>query len=144
MEKLKLHLQLMKFLINKNNFTIMNPAENYILSKPEPFKSILIQLQILIETNYPKVDLKYKWNLPMYYLDDNPFCYLNAPIKKGYVDLCFWASAHLKNYLEYLVTENRKVVKSLRYTSVDEIDGEILLEILKEAANKNHKGFYKR
>lgn len=122
----------------------MNPAENYILNKPEPFKSILIQLQILVESNFPQADLKYKWNLPVYYIDDKPLCYLNASLKKGYVDLAFWASAHLENFDEYLVTENRKVVKSLRYKSVKEIDGEILLMILKEAVNKKDKGFYKR
>jgi len=122
----------------------MNPAENYILNKPEPFKSILIQLQIVIETNFPEVDLKYKWNMPVYYLGEKPFCYINASLKKGYVDLAFWASAHLENFDKYLVTENRKVVKSLRYKSVDDINGKILLLILKEAVNKKDKGFYKR
>ena len=122
----------------------MNPAENYILNKPEPYKSILIQLQVLIETNFPKVDLKYKWNMPVYYLNSKPLCYINASSKKGYVDLAFWASAHLENFDEYLISENRKVVKSLRYKSVNDIDHKILVAILKEAVQKKDKGFYKR
>jgi len=82
--------------------------------------------------------------MPIYYLGDKPFCYINASIKKGYVDLAFWTSADLENFDEYLVTENRKVVKSLRYKSVDEIDGKVLLLIVKVVANKRDKGFYKR
>jgi hypothetical protein len=42
------------------------------------------------------------------------------------------------------VTENRKVVKTLRYFSVDEINEEILLTVLEEAHQLKDKGFYKR
>ncbi|MFD2566346.1 DUF1801 domain-containing protein [Pseudotenacibaculum haliotis] len=120
----------------------MNPAEEYILGKPEPFKSILLHLQVIIEATIPELELKYKWKVPYYYLDGNPFCYLN--VSKGYVDLGFWASAHLKGYDKFLVTEKRKVVKSLRYYFPNEINQEILIDILKELKKINHKGFWKR
>jgi len=42
-----------------------------------------------------------------------------------------------------LVTDGRKVMKSLRYSHMDEIDGEVVVELLKEAKSVNHKGFYK-
>jgi hypothetical protein len=122
----------------------MKPVEEYILKQPEPFKSILLHVQILIEGAFPTVDLKYKWRMPVYYLDDKPFCYLNASHKKGFVDVAFWVSAHLTKHTEFLVTENRKVVKSLRYFSVDEINEEILLTVLEEAYQLKNKGFYKR
>lgn len=122
----------------------MNPAEEYILKQPEPFKSILLYVQILIESGFPTADLKYKWRMPVYYLEDKPFCYLNASHKKGFVDVAFWVSAHLTKHTEFLVTENRKVVKSLRYFSVDEINEEILLTVLEEAHQLKDKGFYKR
>lgn len=125
-------------------FIIMKPAEEYILNQPEPFKSILMHLQILIETTFPEVDLQFKWKLPFYYLNEKPFCYLNSSQKKGYVDVVFWVSAHLTKYNEYLITENRKVVKSLRYSSVDAINEEILLAILEEAHQLKDKGFYKK
>lgn len=122
----------------------MKPAEEYILNQPEPFKSILLHLQILIETNFPKVDLQFKWKIPFYYLDDKPFCYLNPSKKKGYVDVAFWVSAHLEKYNEYLVSKDRKVVKSLRYYKLQDINEEILLSVLEEAFRKKEKGFYKR
>ena len=122
----------------------MKPAEAYILNQPEPFKSILLHLQILIESAFPEVELRFKWRIPVYYLDDKPFCYLNASHKKGFVDVAFWASAHLTKYTEFLVTENRKVVKSLRYFKLKDINEEILLTVLEEASQKKEKGFYKR
>jgi hypothetical protein len=122
----------------------MKPAEDYILNQPEPFKSILLHLQILIEGAFPEIVLRYKWRIPVYYLEDKPFCYLNASHKKKYVDVCFWASAHLTKYTEFLVTENRKVVKSLRYFKLKDINEKVLISVLLEAHQLKDKGFYKR
>ncbi|MCI2229807.1 DUF1801 domain-containing protein [Polaribacter sp. MSW13] len=122
----------------------MKPAEEYILNQPEPFKSILMHLQILIENRFPEVDLQFKWKIPFYYLDSKPFCYLNPSKKKGYVDVVFWVSAHLTKYNELLISENRKVVKSLRYFKLEDIREEILLSVLEEAHQLKDKGFYKR
>lgn len=109
----------------------MKPAELYILNQPEPFKSILLHIQLLIESTFPETELQYKWKIPVYYLNGKQLCYLNASHKKGYVDVGFWAKNRLDAYSPYLVSENRKLVKSLRYTSVEEIDGEIMIAILK-------------
>lgn len=122
----------------------MKPAEAYILDQPEPFKSILMHLQILIESSFPEVDLKFKWKIPFYYLEEKPFCYLNPSKNKGYVDVAFWVSAHLTKYNEHLISENRKVVKSLRYYQLEDINEEILLSVLAEAHQLKDKGFYKR
>lgn len=120
----------------------MNPAENYILNQPEPFKSMLLQLQILIEAAIPDLELLYKWKLPFYYYHGKPFCYLN--VSKGYVDVGFWGGTHLSEFDQYLVSENRKVMKSLRYFSIEEIDSEILIPILQEIEKVAHKGFSKK
>lgn len=119
----------------------MNPAENYILNQPEPFRTILIQLQVTIEFAVPELELLYKWRIPFYYYKGKPFCFLN--VTKGYVDVGFWGGAHLDAYNEYLVSENRKVMKSLRYFSINEIDHEILIKVLKEAEKVSARGFWK-
>ena len=121
----------------------MNPAENYILQQAEPFKSILLHLQVLIEHQFEQLELKYKYRIPFYYLNGKPFCYLNVPKNKGIVEVGFWASAHLSQYNEHLVSAGRKVVKSFRYDSVESIDQDILLAVLEEAFKVNHKGFWK-
>ena len=103
----------------------MNPAEDYILNQQEPYKSILLHLQVLIENNFNDVELKYKYRIPFYYLNGKPFCYLNVPKKKDFVEVGFWASAHLSKYNEHLVSAGRKIVKSFRYKSVNEINQEV-------------------
>lgn len=124
------------------NIQKMNPAEQYILRRPEPLKSILLQLQILIESTYPELDLKYKWGMPYYYIQNSPFCFLNAT-KKGYVDVGFWMPYKVDELEAYLVSENRKIMKSLRYYSIDDIDVEILLKVLKTVRKNDRKGFKK-
>ena len=122
----------------------MNPAEEYILSQAEPRRSILLHVKAVIEAVIPNVDMKYKWGIPCFYSEKHPMCYLNAPPKKAYVDIAFWNSAHLTKHIELMVTENRKVVKSLRYTALEEINDDVLVAVLQEAFSLKHKGFYKK
>lgn len=120
----------------------MKPAEAYILNQPEPFKSILLHLQILIETNFPDVELLLKWKIPFYYLNNKPFCYLNASHKKKYVDVAFYTNKDLDKFNELLVSEKRKVIKSLRYKSLNDINAEVLISVLEEAFQQTTKGFF--
>lgn len=121
----------------------MNPAETYILKQAEPYKSILLHLQMLIEHTLPNASMLYKWRLPCFYIEKQPICYLNQT--KNYVDVGFWNSAHLpKKWHIYMVSENRKVVKSLRYKSLNAIDDNLFIAILKDAEALKAKGFYKR
>ena len=122
---------------------LLNPAEAYILKQQEPYKSIVIHLQVLIEHTLPNAELLYKWRIPCYYIGKRPICYLNQT--KDYIDVGFWHAAHLsKKWDTYLITENRKVVKSLRYKSLDNIDDAIFISILKEVDSLKDKGFYKK
>ncbi|MCM4165097.1 MULTISPECIES: DUF1801 domain-containing protein [unclassified Arenibacter] len=119
----------------------MNPAEVYILNQSEPFKSILLYLQTVIEGTVPEVELKYKYKLPFYYLNGRPYCYLHQ--SKDYVDLGFWNAAHLTVQLEQMNTEGRKMMRSLRYRSLEEIDVAILREVLEDAYSVKDKKFWK-
>lgn len=119
----------------------MNPAEDYILRQPEPFCSMLMHLQAVIEHTIPDVDLKYKYRVPFYYINRKPFCYLNQ--SKDYIDVGFWYAHHLTANLEYLTVAGRKTIRSLRYTSLEEINDTILTAILQEAYSVKDKKFYK-
>ena len=111
----------------------MNPAENYILKQPEPYRTILLQLQLLIEQTIPELELKYKWKIPFYYYKGKPFCYFNASHKKQYVDVGLVKGKLINVHQEYLVGEKRKKMVSLRYTSIDDINAEVLIEVLEKA-----------
>ena len=117
----------------------MNPSEEYILNQQEPFRSILLHLQSIIEHTGPEVDLKYKYKIPFYYSDGRPYCYLNQ--SKDYVDLGFWNASLLTRNIEHLTTAGRKTMKSLRYTSLEDINDKVLIEILQEAYNVKDKKF---
>jgi hypothetical protein len=119
----------------------MNPASNYILEKSEPFRSILLHLQATTATTFPQAELKFKWKLPFFYIENNPFCYLNCT--KKYVDLVFWHGTHLTLHIDSLVSEGRKHMKSLRYKTLEDIDQKILLDILFEAYSLRDRKYYK-
>ena len=120
----------------------MNPAEEYILNQPEPYKSILLHLQVVIESTVPNVDLKYKYRIPFYYVEGRPLCYMNASHKKKFVDLGFWNAAHLTVHPEHMVMEGRKMMKSLRYVSITCINDKILIDVLQEAYKVRHNKFW--
>ena len=65
----------------------MNPAALYILQKQEPLGSIFLKLQATVEIIVPKAEFLFKWKLSFYYVQKNPFCFLN--FSKNYVDLVF-------------------------------------------------------
>lgn len=117
----------------------MNPAEAYILKQSEPFKSILLQLQSIIEAVVPDAELLYKWRLPFYYANKIPLCYLNQ--SKDYVDLAFWHGEKMEKYNNHYVTENRKSVMSLRFNSLEDINDEVLVYVLKKQLEINTNPF---
>ncbi len=120
----------------------MNPAERYILEQEEPFRSILLHVQYVIEKTLPSAQMLYKYKIPFYYLDGKqPFCYLNQT--KGYVDIGFWHATHLTLHMEHLVSEKRKHMKSLRYFSLEDIDEQVLTDILLEAYSFRDRQYYK-
>jgi hypothetical protein len=110
----------------------MKPAEEYILNQPEHYRSIIFNLQIIIENQIPDLELLYKWKIPFYYYKGKPFCFLNVSHKKKFVDLGIVKGFEIKIHKEHLISENRSIMKSLRYYSVEEIDNTVLLEIIQE------------
>ncbi len=109
----------------------MNPAEEYILKQPEPFKSMLLHIQVIVQTTLPDIELLYKWRVPFYYLGKSPICYLN--VTKGYVDVGFWGAQYFTKHSEKLKSDKRKYVKSLRYQNLEDIEDQVLIEILEQA-----------
>ncbi|MBQ0769125.1 MAG: DUF1801 domain-containing protein [Bizionia sp.] len=111
----------------------MNPSENYIVNAPLPYRDILFHLQLLVENTLPGIVLKNKWGMPFYYYLDKPFCYFNMNLKKKYVDVGFVLGHKIQSHKEFQVTENRKKMMSLRYTTTASINDTVLIDILNEA-----------
>lgn len=117
----------------------MNPAEEYILKQTEPYKSILLQLQVIIEAVIPNSKMLYKWRIPFFYNNDIPICFLNQ--SKDYVDLAFWHFESMDSYTECFVAGTRKSVRSLRYKSISDIDDTIIIYVLKKQLEVNTNPF---
>ena len=117
----------------------MNPAEVYILKQQEPYKSILIQLQAIIEAIAPNAELLYKWRVPYYYCNGIPLCYLNQ--SKDYVDLGFWHHDKMDKFTEHFVDTNRKLIRSLRYRSIEEINDDVIVYVLQKQLEININPF---
>lgn len=117
----------------------MNPAEAYILKQEEPFKTILLQLQSIIESVVPNAELLYKWKIPFYYNNGIPICFLNK--SKDYVDLAFWHFEKLEKHTEYFIDANRKSIRSLRFKSVDDINDEVVVYVLQKQLEINTNPF---
>lgn len=112
----------------------MKPADLYILNQPDKYRDILLHIVSVIENTIPEVTLEYKWTVPYFYYKKKPLCYLHASHKHHFVDIGFAKGFQLKQNQQYLVADNgRNTVKSLRYYSLDEVDNEVLISVLKEA-----------
>lgn len=111
----------------------MKPAEEYILNQPQQYKEIIYYVCSVIEQEFPETEMLFKWKIPFYYLDKKPFCYINVSHKKKFVDIAFFYGNQLKNNLEFLISENRTQIKSLRYFDLDTIPDNVLRDIINEA-----------
>jgi len=61
----------------------------------------------------------------------------------NHFNLGFWHTAHLTSHTQYLVADKRKVVRSLRYTSVEAIDDVVAIAVLKAVAEFKNTSFLK-
>lgn len=114
----------------------MKPADLYILNQPEQYRSIFLHIIAVVENTLPEVTLEYKWTVPYFYYKKKPFCYLNASHKHQFVDVGFAKGFHLKKNLDHLIADNgRNTVKSLRYKSLEAIDNDVMISVIREAAS---------
>ena len=111
----------------------MKPQDIYILNQPEKYRNMLLHIISVVEHTVPEATLEYKWNIPFFYLNKKPFCFLNVSGKGEYVDVAFSKGFQLKNNLELLNGDKRNTYKSLRYFSLDSIDNAVLVSVIKEA-----------
>ncbi len=116
----------------------MKPTEIYILNQPQEYQEIIYYVCSVMEQEVPNAVMLFKWKIPFYYIEKKPFCYINVNQKKKYVDIGFFYGNKLTKNLDYLTTENRTQIKSLRYFELDSITDSILRSVIQEAEN-NYK-----
>lgn len=111
----------------------MKPTEVYILNQPEKYQAMMLHVLSVVEQELSESELLFKWGIPYLYYKKKPFCYFAPNHKKGFLDVGFAKGFELKKNQEVLVAENRNTVKSLRYFTIESINNEILIDVIKEA-----------
>lgn len=111
----------------------MKLTEEYIIKQPEKYQSILLHLISVFNREIPDLELLFKYGIPYFYYRKKPFCYLAPHHKKGFVDAGFSRGFQLKRNQEWLESENRNTVKSLRYYNLEAINNAILEDVIREA-----------
>lgn len=111
----------------------MKPTQEYIFRQPEKYQVIILHIIDVVERIIPEAELLFKYGIPYFYYKKKPFCYLAPNHKKEFVDVGFARGFQLKQNQEFLISENRNTVKSLRYFSIEEIDNKILEKVIEEA-----------
>jgi len=110
----------------------MNATELYIQNLPENQRFMTEFLRQIILDTSPKIREDFKYGLPFYY-SKGPFCYLNK--QKTNVYLAFYWGKLLPDYALYFDPDERKMIKSITFTSIEMIEEKIplLQQILKAA-----------
>lgn len=111
----------------------MKLVDEYILRQTEEFREILFYIIAVIEQEVSEAELLYKYKIPFFYIKGKPFIYLNCNLKKKYVDVGFFSGNQLTKHQNLLNSENRTMVKSLRYFNLNSIEDVVLRDVIKEA-----------
>ena len=113
----------------------MNPAENYILNQPEPYRSIMLYIRSVILKTLPNVVEKYNYGIPFYHHNKKLMCYFNILKGTNFVDVAFVQGVFLEEELPVLKNYNkRKQVRSLQYDRLENIDELLLIAVINAVA----------
>lgn len=112
---------------------------NFILQCQEPTQSILMHLHSMLTQEFGLED-KIRFKIPFYF-QKSWICYLN-PIKKGGVEICFLRANEFQYSLAHLDFKDRVQVAGISYTSLNEVDMDILRIPLIEAIELDYHSKY--
>ncbi|MCX6182831.1 MAG: DUF1801 domain-containing protein [Bacteroidetes bacterium] len=116
----------------------MKAAENYIYDAPEKYRDLLYRLREILLNASPYIEEKIAYMVP-FYKHFGMLCYI-AHGKRG-VEVGFWRGHELSNEQGVLISDGRKIVRSLVYEKMEELDESILMEIVQEAMLLNEEHF---
>lgn len=118
----------------------MKPVDAYFFKQQEPYQSIMLYIRSVILKTLPNVEERYSYNIPFYYYNKKPFCYLNILKGTRFVDVAFLKGIILKDEFPQLKDyNNRKHVRSLQFVSIENIDEPLLVKVIKSAAALSDK-----
>lgn len=113
----------------------MKPVDTYFLNQKEPYQSIMLYVRSVILNTLPEVEERYSYNIPFYNMGKKPMIYLNILKGTNYVDVAFVRGILLeKQFLILKNDNNRKYVRSIQLTSIEDLDQENFIALLYAAS----------
>ena len=115
-----------------------NTVNEYILNTPFGKEILIVLREILLSTELQET---VKWGGPVYTINDKNVVGIGA--FKSYAGLWFYQGVFLKDEVGVLINATEGVTKALRqwqFTSVDEINDELVLKYINEAIQNQKEG----
>lgn len=124
----------------------MNPIDQYFFSQTEPYQSILLYVRSVVLKTLPEINERYSYKIPFYNLNKKPLLYLNILKGTNYVDVAFVQGILLEEKYPILKdNNNRKQVRSIQVSSIEDFDELEFVQLLLEAAellNNSKKAWF--
>jgi len=115
-----------------------NTVEEYILNAPSGKEILIVLRELLLTTELTET---VKWDSPVYTIKNKNVIGIGA--FKSYTGLWFYQGAILKDEAGVLISASEGITKALRqwrFSSVDEIDDELVLRYVNEAIENQKQG----
>jgi len=113
----------------------MNPVEQHIYNQKEPYQSIMLYVRGVILKTLPTVEEKYSYRIPFYNMYKKPMLYLNVLKGTDFVDVAFVQAIVLEEKYPLLKNyKNRKQVRSIQVTSLENFNEAMFVQLLKDAS----------
>jgi hypothetical protein len=113
----------------------MNPIDNYIFQQKEPYQSIMLYVRSVITKALPDIQEKFSYRIPFFMWEKKPMIYFNVLKGTNFVDVAFVQGILLEhNYPQLKNYNNRKQVRSLQIKAIEEIDEDMFIQLVKDAA----------
>lgn len=112
----------------------MKPVDDYFFNQKESFQSIMLYIRSVILKTIPEVEERYSYKIPFYNIGKKPMIYINVLKGTDFVDVAFVQGILLEKEFPILKDyNNRKQVRSIQVTSLEDFDEFEFVELLKTA-----------
>lgn len=112
---------------------MLNPADNFFLTLPDPEQSCLLFIRQFILDQNTGISEKWHYNTPFYHYKGKWMCYLSYRPKDRVIYIGFVHGYKLKHKL--LLSEGRKQIKVFYLNAYNDVDIKSLREVFKLALN---------
>ncbi len=112
----------------------MKPVDEYYFTQEEPYQSIMLYVRSLIMNSGLDIIEHFSYRIPFYKVDKKPLLYINRLKGTQFVDVAFVQGILLEaEFPELKNFNNRKQVRSIQLSSIEDLDEVQFLKLLERA-----------